>query len=320
MNDTGLKKELPIRFIDAGKVPYLRSQTIYHAVAYALTPDSPDTVILSQPGSPYVCVGFHQDVEQEVDVDYCRAQGIPIIRRETGGGTVFIDEDQLFVQWIFHPEHLPRKIDNRFQLFIQPQTETYQFFEIPATLFPPNDVHVKGKKIVGTGAAAIGQAEVVTGNFLLDFDIEQMAHVLQTPNAAFQTLFQESMGRYMTTMKKELGQAPELEQLKAVYAQKCAATLKRALVPGEFSDAELAWMEKLDRKFSTDDWLFQYRLPPKPERTVKVHAGVYIGERYHSASDRQIRATIRTRGPLIDKISFSGDFSFQPESKLDGLE
>jgi lipoate---protein ligase len=315
-----VKKDLPIRLIDAGRVAHLRSQTIYHALAYAMTPGAPDTVVLSHPGDAYVCIGFHQDAEREVNLDYCKRQGIPVIRRETGGGTVYIDDNQLFVQWIFHPENLPRKIDARFQLFVNPLIDTYQFFGIKAYAYPPNDVHVKGKKIVGTGAAAIGNAEVVTGNFLFDFNAAQMADILQAPNGAYRELFRKSLDQYLTTMRKELETPPDMESVRQVYAEKCAAALGRSLMRGAFTDSELEWMEKLDKKFSDEQWLLSRRLPPIPERIVKVHAGVYIGEVKRQVNGKQLCATVRTRNDLIDQISFSGDFEFQPASKLRGLE
>jgi hypothetical protein len=41
-----------VRLLDLGQVPYLRSQTIWHAVAYAMTEDSPDTITLLSPDTP----------------------------------------------------------------------------------------------------------------------------------------------------------------------------------------------------------------------------------------------------------------------------
>ena len=64
-----------IRLLDLGLVPPVRSQTIYHAVAYAPDADARDTIILVAPSDPYVCIGFHQELEKEVDVEYCRAHG-----------------------------------------------------------------------------------------------------------------------------------------------------------------------------------------------------------------------------------------------------
>ena len=85
-----------VRLLDLGTVSALRSQTAYHAVAYAMTEDAPDTIILVSPSQPYVCIGYHQDLEKEVDLAYCQSRGLPILRREVGGGAVYLDDGQIF--------------------------------------------------------------------------------------------------------------------------------------------------------------------------------------------------------------------------------
>ncbi len=312
------KKE-PIRLIDAGVVSALRSQTIYHALAYTKGVDTPDTIVLAVPEEPYVCIGFHRDAEQEVNVHYCNEKALPIIRRETGGGTVFIDHNQLFVQWIFSPDNLPAKPDERFRLFLQPQIETYQFFGIKAKFFPPNDVHVRNKKIVGTGAAAIGNAEVVTGNFLLDFDTEAMEKVLKAPHEAFQALFSEGLRKYMTSMRHELSEVPDLEQLKRTYLENCASTLGRKIEVGQLSETEEEKMEELAIGFSTREWLYHFKSKVKKPPLVKIHANVWL---YHSELETEggkIDLAIRTKGKRIDQVSVGGDISMEPH-RLKGLE
>ena len=91
-----------IRLIEAGTVSHLRSQTIYHGLAYARTEATPPTIVLATPAEPYVCVGFHQDIEAEIDLEYCASNDLPVLRRETGGGAVYLDSDQLFVQWVIY--------------------------------------------------------------------------------------------------------------------------------------------------------------------------------------------------------------------------
>ena len=306
--------------IDAGKVSYLQSQTIYHALAYAKKAETPDTLVLNTPIEPYVCIGFHQSLEEEVDIGFCRSNGIPVVRRETGGGTVYLDDDQLFVQWIFEPQRLPRKTDTRFQLFIKPLAETYKFFGIDAFFHPPNDVHVKARKITGTGAAAIGQAEVVTGNFLFDFNNEVMAKVLRVPDESFRKKVLESLDKYMTTMKRELGAIPDRQEVKEVYVNKCSEALGRKIVPGEFTDEELQMLETLDKKFVTNEWLEQFQTNNTGYRRVKIHAGVWLYEIAFETNGGLIRMDIRTKKELIDRISISGELSFQPANRLRGLE
>ena len=73
---------MKIRFIDAGVVSGIRSQSIYHGLGYAQKLSTPDTIVLTTPETPYVCIGFFKDPENELDINYCRKKQLPIIRRE----------------------------------------------------------------------------------------------------------------------------------------------------------------------------------------------------------------------------------------------
>ena len=75
-----------IRLLYMEGVSPLRSQTVYHAVGYAMKQDTPNTIIMVSPNAPYVCVGYHQDIQKEVDLDYCEKHNLPVYRREVGGG------------------------------------------------------------------------------------------------------------------------------------------------------------------------------------------------------------------------------------------
>ena len=64
-----------MELLNLGKVPWLESQSIYHALATL----GRETLVLLSPSTPYVCIGFHQDLEQEVDVDFCRKNDIHLL-------------------------------------------------------------------------------------------------------------------------------------------------------------------------------------------------------------------------------------------------
>ena len=82
---------MTIRLLNLGEVSPIRSQAIYHGVAYAMGPDDPDTITLMRPSAPYVCIGHHQDAATEVDLEYCAEAGLAVYRREVGGGAVYLD-------------------------------------------------------------------------------------------------------------------------------------------------------------------------------------------------------------------------------------
>ncbi len=51
-------------YLDAVSWEY--SQAIYHAAAYL----GREVLILLRPSTPYVCIGYHQDAQQEIDLEY----------------------------------------------------------------------------------------------------------------------------------------------------------------------------------------------------------------------------------------------------------
>ena len=81
-----------MKLYDLQKVPWYESQLIYHALAKL----GQEALVLVSPATPYVCIGFHQNAIQEVDLEYCKANAIPVFRREVGGGAVYLDGRQLF--------------------------------------------------------------------------------------------------------------------------------------------------------------------------------------------------------------------------------
>ena len=54
-----------------------------------------DTIYFLWINSPSVFMGRYQHPEAELDVEYLRARGIALLRRTSGGGTVYHDEGNL---------------------------------------------------------------------------------------------------------------------------------------------------------------------------------------------------------------------------------
>jgi lipoate-protein ligase A len=293
---------MKLRLIDAGTVSGLRSQSIYHGLAYAQLPKTPNTIVLVTPGTPYMCVGFFQDVKNELDIKYCNEKKLPIIRRETGGGAVYIDKGQLFVQWIFQESSLPRRVDKRFEIFVKPLIETYKFFGIDAYHHPINDVHVNGKKIVGTGAGTIGEAQVVTGNFLFDFNYATMIDSINVPNGNFRNAVARNLDQYLTNMKKELQKPPGREDVRDIYFKKCEEILGLKVELGSFTDKELKEIEKIEEKFTQDTWIYQTKRKPSINKLFKIHLGVWIGYMNHDFKNGSMSALITMKDDCISEI------------------
>jgi lipoate-protein ligase A len=307
-----------IRLLDLGTVSPVRSQTCYHAAAYELAADSPDTIIFVSPSAPYVCIGFHQDLGKEVDLEYCRTRGLPVYRREVGGGAVYLDGNQVFIQWVFHPAALPSGAADRFRLYAQPLVLTYRDVGIEAHYRPVNDIHAGPKKIGGTGAARIGGAEVVVGSLMFDFDRTTMARVLRVSSEKMRDKIHQSLEQYMTTVRDELGREPDREEIKAIYLDHCARSLGAEIAPGEWTPGEERLAKELDRRFASPEWLAQKGALRR--YGVKIHEDVNVREADHKAPGGLLRVTLRLREGRIDDVSISGDFTLYPRTAVAAIE
>ncbi|MFN3337313.1 MAG: lipoate--protein ligase [Thermomicrobium sp.] len=307
-----------IRVVDLGLVSPVRSQSVYHAVGYAFRSDTPPTILLVSTTDPYVSIGYHQDAEREVDLEYCRDAGLPVIRREVGGGAVYLDHNQVFTQWIFPRELVPLRVEDRFAWYVRPLVATYRQWGIEATWRPINDIHVRGRKIGGTGAASIGDAEILVGSLMLDFDTKQMARVLKVASEKMRDKVFQSLEEYMTTMRRELGTMPDRDQVVHTYLEQCAAALGAELEFGELTPEEEAVAAELDARFTSEEWLYQKGGLREPG--IKIHADVRLHEAALKVPGGLIRVIVRTHGGRIDDISLSGDFTLLPALGLAAIE
>ncbi|MFQ6136084.1 MAG: lipoate--protein ligase [Candidatus Hydrothermarchaeales archaeon] len=310
---------MKVRFLDFGMVSALRSQSIYHGIAKALKEGTPNTITLMRPSEPYVCIGYHQELKKEVDLEYCKKHGIPIFRREIGGGAVYLDSGQLFYHTIFQQRHVPRDIQEAYKLFLQAPIETYRELGIPAEYRPINDLQVGGKKIGGTGAAKIGNAFVIAGSLLLDFNYEMMSRVLKVPDEKFRDKIYKGLTQYLTTIKKELGEVPPIDDLKRLLIEKFDETLGVTIVKGEPTKEEWRAVEKMDEKMLSRGWLHMMEDPYERVRKVKIAEGVHVVESAYKSPGGLIRTTLRTRDDVIEDILISGDFFIYPPEALEKL-
>jgi len=142
----------------------------------------PNTLRFLQFYPPTVLVGYHQSVEQEVRIDFCREHSIDINRRITGGGAIFFDSSQL--GWGISASKKDFGTTNLARLFREICNAVIlglKRFGIEAKYRPKNDIEVAGRKISGTGGTEERGAFLFQGTLLVDFDVDTMLKSLRIP-------------------------------------------------------------------------------------------------------------------------------------------
>ncbi len=312
------------RLLDMGMVNPLRSQSIYHAITSCMNPDSDPAITIMRPSSKYVSIGFFQEADKEVDLDYCRQKNLPVIRRQVGGGAVLLDQNQLFFHVILPSARakefgLPRTLQERFAYLARPPILAYHKLGINASFRPVNDIHVNGKKIGGTGVGEIGDGLVFAGSMMLDFDTTTMARVLKVPDEKMRDKIAQSLNAYMTTIKKELAEPPQLTVVAEALLSSFEEFYNLTLIPSMPAPEEMDAIYEWDKKLSGEDWLHQVKLQEKNYREVKISANVHLYQAAHKAPGGLMRVTVRTVDNHIDELLLSGDFPVSPQDSLKEL-
>jgi lipoate-protein ligase A len=299
-------------------VPWQDSQLLYHAQPRL----GREGLNLLAPATSYVSIGYFQDVEQEVDVAYCKEHEIPIFRREVGGGAVYLDGDQLFFQLILHRDNplIPEGGKLAFyRKLLQAPIEAYRALGIPAQYREVNDIVANDRKVSGCGAAEIGDYFILVGNLIVDFDYDMMARVLNVPDEKFRDKVYQTIRENLSTIRRELGSVPPREELWSLMVDKFVKMLGSLETETAVDEVWRAKVDELAERLLTDAWLYQKRRS-RPDRHVRIRAGVNVIQRMHKAPGGLIRAVMEVRDGMLATVSLSGDFFLYPEAKLADLE
>ncbi|MBI2962621.1 MAG: lipoate--protein ligase family protein [Deltaproteobacteria bacterium] len=296
------------RLLDLGQVSAVRSQTLYHAVAECAAPDDRATLCVLRPDRPYVSIGYHQDAAREIDLAFCRACGLPVIRRRIGGGAVLLDADQLFFHFVAPRARLadlglPGRLDRRYERLVAPAIAAYRRLGVRAEFRPVNDIHVEGRKIGGTGAADIGESFVFVGSMMLAFDHALMARVLRLADEGMREGVRRSIERFVTSLEEVRGVRPALEEVHAALLAGFGEALGLELEPGRLGEAEEARCAELTARFESEEWLHRVTWSRTRPRKLAINCAVHYVE---GETVDGVRVAVRLLDGRVDDVRVSG--------------
>lgn len=130
-----------------------------------------------------VVVGIAQHPQQYVELAACAADGVPVLRRFSGGGTVCIMRGCVVFSVIMPLGGALAMYDvsGAYQHILSSAISSLCRWNIPAVLEPPCDIVVNQRKIAGCAQAQKRGAVLVHGSVLVQADIGRMERYLLHP-------------------------------------------------------------------------------------------------------------------------------------------
>lgn len=149
---------------------------------------------------PTVIFGRNQLIDAEVDTGYCRANGIEMYRRKSGGGCVYADKSNIMFSYIT-PDANVNFTFNRYMLMVE---HVLQKLGLDARTTGRNDILIDGKKISGNAFYHLPNRSIVHGTMLYDTDLEKMVRSTTPSDEKLKSKGVESVRQHVTTLNRYL--------------------------------------------------------------------------------------------------------------------
>jgi lipoate-protein ligase A len=266
---------------------------------------------------PTALIGRHQALSQEIDVPYCHAHGVGVVRRITGGGAIYLDEGQLGWGLIFRRAALgAASLPELARDICLAVAAGLRALGVEARYRPRNDIEVDGRKISGTGGFFDGETLIYQGTVLVDMDPAAMVAALRVPRAKLEKRQLDSAAQRVVTLRELLG--PATPGLPAIQRALLAAFAERFEV--EWSEEALTADEEAlasrhhREEIGTEAFV---REIDDPAHEADFAAGT------HTCPGGTITSYLRLEGPArkrVGQLLITGDFFVAPPRIVLDLE
>ncbi len=204
-----------------------------------------------------VMIGANQIVKAEIDESFARSSGISIVRRPSGGGTIFTDSNTLqYTVILAYDEGLMRKDPKACmkEWLAEPLATTLEELGVNATLEGRNDVVIGGKKISGLAQHISNEYICSHGSLLFDTNLDKLVRVLTVDREKFQSKAIASVSARVTKIADHIAEKDVQvfrEAFIACYARR--GPLQRV----SFSEDDLEAIENIRaRRYRNNSWTY----------------------------------------------------------------
>ena len=235
---------------------------------------------------PTVVIGKNQVAQAEVNLPYLEERGIRLVRRHSGGGTIYSDPNNLMFSMV------TKSADEgiNFRKFTTPIIDLFHSWGIPATHSGRNDIFLHGKKLSGNAQFHHNGFTVHHGTMLIDSDFEALERAINPSDEKIRANGVSSVREHVINLK------PYLPSF--VSESGLEVALRDSLCDGavSFTAAQIEAISTLaSERFDT--WEILYGKAPKftVTRTRRLSGGT-------------VSASLDIHRGVIRAVQFFGDF------------
>jgi len=233
---------------------------IDEAIFLAMTKKMAPATIRFWRNARAVVVGYSQNVEVEVNLELCEKENIQVVRRFSGGGTVYHDLGNMNYTVVVDADHRLIKgldIAESYKVLCSGMIEALTEIGITATFRPLSDIFVGERKISGSAQSRKRGVVLHHGTLLVDSDLDALMRVLDLPEEKIEGKRVTSIKKPVTMLSDEVGWEVDPATLKEALIKGFEKAFSINLAWGKLSSSEEETAKNLYRdKYSRREWNF----------------------------------------------------------------
>ncbi|PXV66268.1 lipoate-protein ligase A [Dysgonomonas alginatilytica] len=233
--------------------------------------------------NPTVIFGRNQLMENEVNLDYVKANGIETYRRKSGGGCVYADFSNIMFSYITKDFN----VSFTFSKYLQRVSHTLQQLGINAVASGRNDITIDEKKVSGNAFYRASGKSIVHGTMLFNTDLEKLVLSITPNNQKLISKGIESVRKRVTNLSEHFDM--DIEAFKT-FVRTHLCDSERML-----TEEEIVKIEEIEKEYLSEEFIFGNN----PRYTL-------IKKDYNEAGEIEIRLEIKNN--IIKDINIVGDY------------
>ena len=201
-----------------------------------------------------VIIGYFQKVKDEVNVEACKANNVEILRRISGGGAVYQDNEGGLTFSVAVPtKYFTNDISKCYRIVGDWLIDSLRIVGINSEFKPINDIIVNGKKISGNALTIRNNCILIHGTLLYSLDIEKMFSYLNVGKEKISDKFISNVKERVTCILDH----KDIKKEDVIDALLTGFTKDKEYLFEDWQESELKRAEFLAKnKFIKDEWKF----------------------------------------------------------------
>lgn len=233
---------------------------------------------------PSVIFGRNQLIENEVNLDFCKKNGIKTYRRKSGGGCVYADMNNVMFSYVTKDE----AVGFTFNRYINMVVLVLQKLGVDARASGRNDVMIGDRKVSGNAFYHIPGRSIVHGTMLYDTDMVNMVGAITPTDEKLLSKGVASVRQRIALLKDFI--SLDIEEFKSF--------VRNNLCQGELTlnEEDVRGIEEIEKEYLTEE--FVYGNNPKYTLVRK--------KRIETVGDIELRIEVKNR--VIKGMAMLGDY------------